>query len=209
MNRSIPKQPEQSVEMNCIMESKMTAITSASPNLRVALQQANKILFEREYIVVAKNEKASPKEPVFLQLKYPDGRTRNVGITHLVHLRGSDWNDRPIEEIARTTEEVTKAIIVRINLFFDAESRQLYIDENGTIFNFNKIPLEVHANNTFSVKDIQVTYEGSALLLTRIKSESIVEFRQRENGHVELFDAIDQRKGKGIFIDTVGKIYRA
>lgn len=195
--------------MHFIMEPEMATITSASPNLRAALQQANKIIFEREYIVVAKNEKASPKEPVFLQLKYPDGRTRDIGITHLVHLRGSNWDDKPIEEIARTTEEVAKAIIDRIELFFDAEARQLSIDENGTIFNFNKIPIEVHADKTFSVKDIPVTYEGSALLLTRIKSESIVEFRRLENGHTELFDAIDQRKGKRIIIDTAGKIYRA
>jgi len=187
----------------------MATVTSASPNLRAALQQANKIVFEREYIVVAENEKASPKQPVFLQLKYPDGRMRNIGITHLVHLRGSGWDDKPIEEIARTTEEVAKAIIDRIELFFDAESRQLYIDENGTIFNFNKIPIEVHADKTFSVKETLVTYGESALLLTRIKSESIVEFRQLDNGHIELFDAIDQRKGKGIFIDGAGKIYRA
>ena len=187
----------------------MATILTASPNLRAALQQANKSIFEREYIVVAANEKAGPKEPVFLQLKYPDGKTRNIGITHLVHLRGSDWDDKPVEEIARTTDEVAKAIIDRIELFFDAEARQFYIDENGTIFNFSKTPVEVHKDKTFSVNEIPVTYAGASLLLTRIKSESIVEFRQLENGHTELFDAIDQRKGKGIFIDTAGKIYRA
>ncbi len=196
-------------------------MTTTLPNLLAALQQANKVIFERKYIVVAKNEKAGLKEPVFLQLKYPDGNTRNIGITHLVHLKGSNWDDKPAEEIARTTAEVAKSIVNRIDLFFSSEARKFHIDENGTIFDFNKSRVEIYEDKTFAVNGRLVTYEKisalaskyikviSPLLLTSIKSESVVEFRELQHGHINLFDAIDQRQGKGIFIDSVGKIYRA
>ena len=182
---------------------------ATSSNLSTAIQKANKIIFEKEYIVAVVNKTISPKEPVFLQLRYPDGKARNIGIVHLVHLRGSNWDDMPFKEIARTTDQVANAILDRIALFFDAEARRLYIDENGTIFNFNKTHITPHKDKTFSVNDKSVTYAGIPLALTKIKSEGIVEFRQLENGHTELFDAIDQRKGKGIYIDNEGKIYRA
>jgi hypothetical protein len=194
---------------NAWMGGSMTTGAPALPNLQAALYRANKMIFEKEYIVVAANEKAGPKEPVFLQLKYSDGKTRNIGITHLVHLRGSDWDNKPLSEIAKTTAEVAKAIVDRITLFFDAEAHKMFIDENGTIFAYSHIPFKLHQDHTFSVNGVMVTYQGIPLALTKIKSEGIILFRPLENGHVELFDTIDKRKGKGIFIHTDGSIYRA
>ena len=187
----------------------MTTSVSILPNLKAAIYKANQMIFEKEYIVVAANEKADPKQPVFLQLKYPDGRTRNIGITHLVHLRGSNWDKRPLSEIVRTTEEVAQAIVDRITLFFDAEALKMFIDENGTIFAISQIHLELHQDHTFSVNHVRVTHESIPLALTRIKSEGIVLFKPLENGHVELYDTIDRRQGKGIFINKEGSIYRA
>ena len=187
----------------------MTTNITTLPNLQASIQKANQAIFEKEYIVVVANKEVRPKEPVYLQLKYPDGKTRNIGIVHLVHLRGSDWDSQPLGEIAKTTDEVAKAIIDRIILFFNAEARKLHIDENGTIFDFNKIPIKLHAGHTFSVNDTLVTHGEIPLALTKIKSEGIVTFRQFESGHIGLFDAIDQRKGRGIYINREGKIYRA
>lgn len=187
----------------------MTIATATSPNLRAAIQKANQIIFEKEYIVVVADKGIYPKDPVFLQLKYPNGKTRNIGIVHLVHLRGSDWDNMPVKEIAKTTDEVAKAIVDRIALFFDAEARKFYIDESGTIFDFNTISIKLHEDTTFSMNAITVTYKGIPLALKKIKSEGVLIFRQQENGDTELFDTIDLRKGKGIYIDKAGKVYRA
>jgi hypothetical protein len=61
------------------------------------------------------------------------------------------------------------------------------------------------------VKDkvIPVTYNKTSLFLSRLNSEGVIEFLQRENGHTQLFDFIDKREGKGIFIDEKGEVYRA
>lgn len=183
----------------------------ALPNLTEAVQKANIALSENWYTVTVTNQEVKPKEPIFLRLQYADGKTpnRNVGITHLVHLRGDDWDSLPYEAIAKTTDQIAKAIVDRVALFFAAEKEGLYIDENGTIFDFKQIRVKRNDDHTFSVNDIEVTFGGKPLPLTLLKSEGIVEFRQLPNGHIELFDGIDQRAKKGIFIDTAGKVYRA
>jgi len=104
---------------------------------------------------------------------------------------------------------VAKAIVDRITLFFDAERHSFHIDENGTIFAFTQIHLQLHSDKTFSVNDVLVTHKGSPLALTAIKSEGLVLFKQLENGHVQLCDTIDKRQGKGIYINKEGQIYRA
>jgi hypothetical protein len=179
--------------------------------LSEAVEKANIALSENGYTVTVTNQEVKPKEPIFLRLHYADGKTpnRNVGITHLVHLSGDDWDSMPYERIAKTTDQIAKAIVDRVTLFFAAEKQGLYIDDNGTIFDFKKIRVKRNEDHTFSVNDIEVTFGGKPLLLTLLKSEGIVEFRQLGNGHIELFDAVDQRAKKGIFIDTDGKIYRA
>lgn len=183
----------------------------ALPNLAEAIQKANTALSKNGYAVKVINQEVKPKEPVFLQLQYADGKTpnRNVGITHLVHLRGNDWDRMPYERIAKTTDQIAKAIVDRVTLFFAAEKQGLYIDENGTIFDFKQILVKRNEDHTFSVNNIEVTFGGKPFLLTLLKSEGIVEFRQLGNGHIQLFDGIDRREKKGIFIDTEGKIYRA
>lgn len=186
----------------------MAIIAEIKTDINTSLERANEIFRVRGYSVRVRNEKVEMKQPVFLQLVYADGTTRNVGITHLVHLRGKDWDNLPLEEIARTTDEVAQAIITRVGLFFDAEKRGLYIDENGTIFDFNGVNIKIHEDKTFSIGDKVVTYNDSPLELTRIKGEGIVQFIPREKGIIELGDAIDKREGKGIFIDAEGKIFR-
>ncbi len=186
-------------------------MSAALPNLAEAVQKANTALSKNGYAVRVTNQEVKPKEPILLQLQYADGKTpnRNVGITHLVHLSGNNWDSMPYERIIKTTDQIAKAIVDRVTLFFAAEKQGLYIDENGMIFDFKEIRVKRNEDHTFSVNDIEVTFGGKPFLLTLIKSEGIVEFRQLDNGHIELFDAVDQREKKGIFIDTEGKIYRA
>jgi hypothetical protein len=187
----------------------MTIATGALLTLNEAIQTVNEGLVEKGYAVGFTNEKVEPKEPIFLQLKYNNETTRNIGITHLVHLKGSNWDEQPFEALARSTDEVVQAIVDRIALFFDAQARKLYIDESGTIFDFKEVSVILYEDKTFSIADKMVTFGEKPLSLTRLKSEGIIEFRQMENGHIELFDSIDKREKKGIFIDTDAKIYRA
>ena len=186
-------------------------MSAALPNLTEAVQKANIVLSENGYTVTVTNREIKPKEPIFLRLQYADGKTpnRNAGIIHLIHLSGADCDSIPYESIAKTTDQVAKAIIDRVMLFFAAEKQGLYIGENGTIFDFKQIRVKRNEDDTFSVNDTEVTFGGKPLLLTLIKSEGVVEFRQLSNGDIQLFDAIDQREKKGIFIDREGKIYRA
>ena len=186
-------------------------MSAALPNLSETIQKANTTLSKNGYSVTVTNQEVKPKEPVFLQLEYADGKTpnRKVGITHLVHLSGNNWDNMSYEIIAKTTDEIAKAIVDRVTLFFAAENKGLYIDENGTIFDFKQIPVKRNEDHTFSINNTKVTFGGKPLLLTLLKSEGIVEFKQLNNGHIQLFDAIDQREKKGIFIDKEGKIYRA
>lgn len=188
----------------------MKTIPVTLPNLEEAVNRANTIFIQQKcgYIVTVTNKDIQPKEPIFLQLQYTDKKTRNIGITHLVHLIGNHWDAAPLETIARTTDQLTKAILDRIALFFDAERRRLYIDEFGTIFDFKNTKIKIYENKTFSINDMIVTYLEKPLPLTRLKSESIIEFKQMENGHIQLFDQLDRRTGKGIFMNSKGEIYR-
>lgn len=178
-------------------------------NLGKAISDVNTILTaqNRGYTVAVTNEKIEPKEPIFLQVKYTDGKTRNIGITHLVNLEGDDFT--PFEKIARSTEQVGKAILVRIDLFFDAVKRGHYITEGGTIFDFKETKILIHEDKTFSIKGIKVTFSGRPLPISCLQSEGTIEFRQMSNGDVQLYDHFDRRTGKGIFINTKGEIYRA
>jgi hypothetical protein len=187
----------------------MSATVKSLPNLTEAIQNANQILSKSGYTVKVANEQVTPKEPVFLQLKLPNGKFRNIGITYLVHLTGNDWDKQPFEAMARTTDQVTQSIIDRVALFFKAKEQKLYIDKNGTIFNFNSANVKLYKDKTFAVDDVHVFFVGSPLLLTRIKSEGMIKFIKLDNGHTQLFDTIDRRRGKGIFIDTNGELYRA
>jgi hypothetical protein len=108
-----------------------------------------------------------------------------------------------------TTDQITQAILARVELFFEAEKNKLYIDENGTIFDFQSVKVILLEGKTFSIDGTTVTLGGLPLVLSRIKSEGIVRFSKCKNGDTQLADGIDSRQGKGIFIDTAGKIYRA
>ncbi len=187
----------------------MSMVTNCLPNLDEAVRKANGVLQEKGYTAVVVNEEVKPKDPIFLQLRLSSKEARAIGIIHLVHLRGENWDSLPLEEVVRTTDEVAQAIIERVALFFDAQARQLFIDEHGTIFDFNEVKVEVHEDKTFSVEDTVVRVGETPLQLSRLKSEGIVKFIKQGNGDTHLFDSIDQRQGKGIFIDTTGKIYRA
>jgi hypothetical protein len=194
----------------------MAAIVKNLPNLNEAIQHANEVLCRDGYTIAVTKEPGlltgNLKEPVFLQLKFTNGEVRNIGITHLVHLTyemGDGWDDKSFEAVARTTDQVVQAIIERVALFFKAKAEGLRIDENGTIFDFGHVNIRLHEHETFSVDDVVVSYKGTPLQLSRIKSEGIIKFIKLENGHTQLTDSVDRRKGKGIFIDTTGKIYRA
>lgn len=185
------------------------------PDLNVSIQNANFVLNEQGLTVSVASHDGNPKAPVFLRLTSNEGMgSRNIGIVHLVHLAGSNWDKKPFEEIAKTTDQMAQSILDRVALFVDAEkhslvNKDILIDDNGTIFDFRNNDVRVNEDKTFSVDGTLVTFGDSPLVLSRIKSESIVEFRKLENGHTLLFDAIDQREGKGMFIDENGKLYRA
>ncbi len=185
----------------------MSGIAAKPPNLDEAIREANNILSKQGYTVAVQNKEIKAKEPVFLQLRYANGKTRNIGIIHLVHLIGS--NDEPFEKIARTTSQVVTAILKRVALFFDAEKHSLHIDENGTIFDFNQSPVKIDKDNKLSINGKAVTLQGEPLLCTQVKSEGIIVFKPLNNGHIQLFDEVDKREKKGIFIDPKGAVYRA
>ena len=186
------------------------SVSLNQPNLAEAIQTVNELSSEKGYSVVVKNEKIEPKNPIYLQLQYTDGSFQNIGITHLVHLKGSDWDNKPFEEIARSTDEVTRGILDRIALFFDAKERGLYIDESGTIFDFNGINIKMHEEDkTFSIDDTLVTFGGKPLKFIYLKSEGTVNFVKLESGETELVDYVDQREGKRMIINLAGELYRA
>ena len=192
------------------MEIKMASIVGARPDIYQALAIANHSLASRDIEVSCASEELNPKEPVYLQIRSTvTGETRNIGITHLVHLKGQDWDSQPFERIARTTGEVATAIIDRISLFNFAEAQKLYIDEAGTIFDFGTASVELFEDGTFTVNEKMVTFAGQAISLSNFKSEGIITFRTLPNGHIHLSDDSDHREGKGMFLNTEGQFYRA
>ncbi len=186
----------------------MLSAVNALPNLSSAIEQANRTFPQDEYSVRLAKEVEGYKDPVYLELKFQDNSIRRIGVVHLVHLTGSDWDNQSYEAIAKTTDQVAQAIIARVKLFFEAETQKLHIDETGTIFDFNKTNVQLREDNTFLVNGHVVTYQDKPVALSRIQSEGIVQFIQQEDGVTYLSDSVDQREGKGIFIDANGKIYR-
>jgi len=188
----------------------MSSITGSRPDVYRALEIANGILALRSIVVSSVTDEIRPKEPISLQITNSEtGKTRNIGITHVVHLKEPDWDSQPFEKIARTTEQVASAIIDRIFLFYFAEAQGHHIHKNGTIFDFGQVAVELFDDGTFTVNKNLVTYAGHAILLSNFKSEGIITFRPLPSGDICLSDDSDHREGKGMFIDPKGEIYRA
>ncbi len=176
--------------------------------LNEALDSANKVCIPQGYTVRTNHPQIDPKKPVLLSLIYPDKAVRNIGVVHLVRLEGDRWDLTPAEDLAKTTEEIAQAILARIQRFFEAEKAGLYIDENGTIFDFNNIDVRVHQDLSFSVKGHMVTLSGSKIPLSLLKSEGIIVFKEAAHGETELVDESDKRLHKGVYIDVEGNLYR-
>ncbi len=152
-----------------------------------------------------------PKEPVNLYRDYGNSTIRPIGSVHLVKLPEIDnWDSVPYENLARTIEEVSVAILARNDLFSQAEQRKLYTTDNGTLFDFKDIHVTIGENKTFSVENRAfTTFNGKLLSLNQFRSEGIIRFTKQDSGDIELADGIDKRKKKGMFIDSDGKMYRA
>lgn len=186
----------------------MSSGVNFSNKLNQALNEANKVCPQNGYEVNTPHPYINPKKPILLALTYPDGTTRNIGVIHLVRLEGDNWDLTPAANLAKTTEEIAQAILARIQRFFEAENEGLYLDENGTIFDFNGLDVRVHQDHSFSVKGHMVTISGSKCPLSLLKSEGIIVFKETESGETELVDTLDQRIQKGVFIDAEGNLYR-
>ncbi len=188
----------------------MSAIAAPLPDLNQAVWKANQSLLQHGYAVQVKNRVIVPKEPIHLQLySLTDRSALPIGVVHLVHLVGKDWAGQPFENLARTTDEVAQAILNRVTLFSGAQNKGFHIDENGTIFDFNRLNVELFSNQTFSIDGIPVTYEGSPIRLANLTSEGIIEFKRLENGCIHLDDKVDKREGMQIFIDKEGDLHLA
>jgi hypothetical protein len=176
--------------------------------LTEALHKANNIYSKENGTVTVSNKKIEPKKPIFLELTYDNGETRKIGVIHLVHLKGDDWEDTPAETLAKTADEISQAILARIKLFFEAEKKGFYIDEHGTIFDFRDVNVEIHEDNTFSINKKIVSLPDKKLHLTWLISEGIITFKKTISGETELSDELDQRPKNGAFIDKDGNFHR-
>ncbi len=177
-------------------------------NLDLAIFEANRVLIEehRGCRVAFSSNFIGLRNPLHLRLQYDDGRVRDIGIIHIVNLRGNSLT--PLQQIARSTEEVTTAILTRIDLFTRASERGLYITPNGTIYDANGLRI-TYGDTSFSVDGLPVTFAGEQIALSRLKSEGILQFRRLSNGIVHIYDSVDKREGMRMFISSNGGIYRA
>ncbi len=186
----------------------MSSGINFADRLSQALEKANQVCASKGYTVSAPHPFMGSKKPVLLSLTYPDQTVRNIGVIHLVRLEGDHWDLTPAENLAKQTEEIVQAILARIQRFFEAEKANLYIDENGTIFNFNNLDVRVHQDLSFSIKGRMVTLSGDKIPLSLLKSEGIIVFKEADHGETELVDEFDKRVHKGVFIDIEGNLYR-
>ena len=148
------------------------------------------------------------KSPFFLNSPIPMEECVKLVLSILFTWKERTGIDPPVEKLAKTTQQVAQAIKDRVALFLDAESHRMNIQENGTIFWLDR-PVIFNKDKSFSIGGNLVTYKGAPLLFSSLQSESILIFKKLDNGHTQLLDSIDHRKGKGIFIDLDGKVYRA
>jgi hypothetical protein len=192
-----------------LREKCMAAVANSLPDLNEAVRQANSTLEKQGYKVSYTNKEIKPKEPIDLSLEQ-EGQKRNIGITHLVHLRDKNWDQTQAEQMARTTDEVANSILARLHLFLYAEKQpHLWINKTtGAIFDFGDVGIQRNLDNTFSIGEIPVTYRGKLLTLDQPRSEGIMTFQRIANGDISIADGIDLRKGKRIFINSKGEIYR-
>lgn len=185
-----------------------------SQRLTEALREANATCFEEEYSVHTTSEQIDPKKPIFLSLSYNTGEIRPIGVIHLVRLEGADWDATPAEALAKSVDEITQAILARIKLFLEMEEKQrsgyqhLYIDERGTIFDFNGVGVKLNKDHTFSIHGKTVALGDAALPINRLISEGVITFTPTEDGETELVDALDLRAKKRALIDMQGNFYR-
>lgn len=192
------------------------AAVAALPNLDEAIEIANKLLAleKRNLTVTYKNKPEDPKQPIPIQMKMPDGKIREIGIIHLVRLEGKDWDAKPFEALARTTEQVANVIIERVNLTINLSNHKgNYFSSNGTIFEFNEFAT-VSVEGILLVGEKPVTWKGNPLNIAKIQSEGKIIFvpgciYPDKRTDLELFDSWDQRDGKGMYINEKNELYRA
>lgn len=182
--------------------------------LHHALQETNAVCSKKGYTVTATNEHIDPKKPIFLSLSYNDGKVRPIGVVHLVRLEGVNWDATPAEALAKSAHEIAQAILARIKLFLETEEKlrssngRLYIDERGTIFDFNGVDVTLEKDHTFSINGEKVILGDRALPINRLVSEGVITFTPTEDGETELIDASDHRAKKRALIDQDGNFYR-
>lgn len=158
------------------------------------------------------------KSPVFLQVKHENGEIEKIGCVHLVKLegknvKGKDWDMLPYESIKASREEVIEAIKIRLSLYWEAKKNpRLHIDpKRGTIYDFRKVDVILLEDGTFKINEnvVRNDKDGQPIQLFWLITEGILRFIPQPNGHVKVTDGVDKREGKGMFIDLMGRLYRA
>ncbi|MGD2168707.1 MAG: hypothetical protein PVI40_00500 [Chlamydiota bacterium] len=156
-------------------------------------------------------------QPIFLEIIKADGSKEKIGITHFINLTES-LNDDDLEANARTTNQLAEAIIARAQRVaaFEPLEGLRYRDENGTLFDFNRVnvrPISEDNWSSFTVEGKIVKIGERELSLSNIVSESTIVFSKvtegSKEGQIQLLDDMDHRPGAGMFIDpATGQLTR-
>lgn len=185
------------------------AVTYAMSLILTAAELANEG-FEDYYVILAQTEESiEMKEPVFLNIAYlRENRIEPIGVTHLVHLSGKNWDETPCEAIARSVEEVKASIIKAVENHLQYKD-DYFVTRRGVIIELDRHQLTVREDRVLILNGKPVTWEGKAVKVDNLVSEGIITVEELPNGHLRLLDQVDFRVGKDIIIDENNAIYRA
>lgn len=175
-----------------------------------ALQQVNEEFDANAtgYRVAAvEGKELEAKEPIFLELVQGHEKTP-IGITHFIHLN-EKFDSAPFQEIARTVEELVSSIFKAIIIHEKARGNpDVIITSSGTPFFKNGLNIEI-IDEVLFIGGKQITFNGQSLEARRLCAEEGLTFVRTSNGDFEAVNPVDQRPGKGVFVDKdSGAIYR-
>lgn len=178
--------------------------------LNTTLQQVNETLVKegKNYTVTTNEQKElSPKMPIFLEIAHQNKR-EPIGITHFMHLT-PNCDREDFSKVARTTDELANSILKAIEIHESAKkAKDVIITSVGTPFFKNGHKIEIKGGILF-INDVQIHFNNKPLEAHRLTGEEGLTFNKLQNGHFEVQNPIDQRKGKGIFFKMPsGEVYR-
>lgn len=173
--------------------------------LNDALAQVNKSYTEYQ-VAIRPGCETKLRYPIFLDLVYKKDQNKHepIGIVHFVKLTPNFDNLSDDKVVQRSLVELIEAIQKSVKIHFEAKnSSDALISPSGTVFYKNGHKFILNKENHFEIEDVTVKYGGKPLSQTLwkgIQAEESIALQKLPSGDINLFNPVDQRKGKDMVI---------